>query len=445
MQVTGGTTDVTTYFVMRLAADGTGKTALTPTDFDLQYVRSGAAPSAKVDATALAATDSAHGDNKVIEIDATDAPGLYRIDWPDAAFAAGVREVILTAKCATAFTEHLRVLIDPPVDIQQVDGDSTAAANLNSACDNYSATRGLSGTALPAAAADAAGGIPVSDAGGLDMDLILTYAISSAAWGSINSGVVFRGTVTADDPGVSFTIAGLAGQGTGAFIDASTPWYAYVFRDAGGAAAAPQGEQRQITGYTSATGLFTTNAFSVPVVTGDDVVILAGRIASIPDILADTGELQTDWADGGRLDLILDIVAADTTTDIPGLIATAQADLDIITGATGVNLLAATQASIDAIETDTNELQTDWADGGRLDLLLDGASAPTAAEVATAVFDKTGLTAGGTVTFGNMSKAIYAMARGQITKTGDAYAYLDDDDATTIYTLTIASGSRTTA
>jgi hypothetical protein len=32
---------------------------------------------------------------------------------------------------------------------------------------------------------------------------------------------------------------------------------------------------------------------------------------------------------------------------------TAQNDLDIITGATGVNLLAATQASIDAIETDT--------------------------------------------------------------------------------------------
>jgi len=41
------------------------------------------------------------------------------------------------------------------------------------------------------------------------------------------------------------------------------------------------------------------------------------------------------------------------------LIATAQADLDTITGASGVNLLTATQASIDAIETDTNELQTD--------------------------------------------------------------------------------------
>ena len=37
----------------------------------------------------------------------------------------------------------------------------------------YSATRGLAGTALPAAAADAAGGLPISDGGGLDMDAIL--------------------------------------------------------------------------------------------------------------------------------------------------------------------------------------------------------------------------------------------------------------------------------
>ena len=82
-----------------------------------------------------------------------------------------------------------------------------------------------------------------------------------------------------------------------------------------------------------------------------------GVTADIVAILADTNELQTDWKDGGRLDLIQDIIAADTTTDIPALIGTAQADLDIITGATGVNLLAATQTSIDAILTDTAYLE----------------------------------------------------------------------------------------
>lgn len=58
-------------------------------------------------------------------------------------------------------------------------------------------------------------------------------------------------------------------------------------------------------------------------------------------ILIDTAELQTDWVDGGRLDLILDIIAADTTTDIPALIATAQLDLDKITGSDGVTLATA--------------------------------------------------------------------------------------------------------
>lgn len=63
----------------------------------------------------------------------------------------------------------------------------------------------------------------------------------------------------------------------------------------------------------------------------------------IAAILVDTDELQTDWVNGGRLDLILDIISADTTTDIPALIATAQADLDILTGTDGV-ILATSQA-----------------------------------------------------------------------------------------------------
>mgnify|MGYP001607569197 CR=1 FL=1 len=118
MIVNPGSVDVSTYFSLRLTATGLEATALTITNIDLQYVRSGAAPSVKADATALAATDSAHTDNAAIEIDATDAPGLYRVDWPDAAFAAGVREVILTVKVATCFTEHLRVELGPPVNVE---------------------------------------------------------------------------------------------------------------------------------------------------------------------------------------------------------------------------------------------------------------------------------------------------------------------------------------
>ena len=129
MLVAAGSTSVTTYFALRSAADDTAATGLTITNFDLQYVRSGTAPVAKVDATALAATDSAWDDNKAIEVDATDQPGLYRVDWPDAAFTAGVREVILTVKVATAKTKHLRVEINAQTVVTSLGAQAKADVN----------------------------------------------------------------------------------------------------------------------------------------------------------------------------------------------------------------------------------------------------------------------------------------------------------------------------
>ena len=112
MIVTGGATDVTSYIQMRLLTGGDA-TGLTIADFDMSYTRTRETPAAKVDATALAAANTAHTDNFGIEVDATNAPGRYRFDWPDAAFAAGVKEVILTIKHTSCFTESLRVEIDP--------------------------------------------------------------------------------------------------------------------------------------------------------------------------------------------------------------------------------------------------------------------------------------------------------------------------------------------
>ena len=128
MLVKGGALNVTTYFAMRLVADGTAATGLTPADFDLQYVRSGEAPSVKQNATLNAnGIGGNHSDATVIEVDATDQPGLYRIDWLDGAFVAGVREAILSVKVATAFTEHLRVEIDAEVNVAKWLGTAVTA------------------------------------------------------------------------------------------------------------------------------------------------------------------------------------------------------------------------------------------------------------------------------------------------------------------------------
>lgn len=115
-------TDVTDYVFIVDSTAFTPETTITITDLDLQYVRNGAAPSAKVDATALAAVDSAHGDNKMIEIDATDQPGLYRVDWPDAAFATGVSQVICTVKGTGFHPVH--------IEYQLVDFDPDDATRL---------------------------------------------------------------------------------------------------------------------------------------------------------------------------------------------------------------------------------------------------------------------------------------------------------------------------
>ena len=118
---------------------------------------------------------------------------------------------------------------------------------------------------------------------------------------------------------------------------------------------------------------------------GTDSAATAANLATVDtnvdSILVDTAEIGT--AGAGLTNINLPNQTMDITGNLSGSVGsvtggatsaaqtTAQNDLDIITGASGVNLLTATQASIDAIEADTNELQTDWANGGRLDLLLD--------------------------------------------------------------------------
>jgi hypothetical protein len=89
-----------------------------------------------------------------------------------------------------------------------------------------------------------------------------------------------------------------------------------------------------------------------------------GRLDLLLDAtLADTNELQGDWANGGRLDLIIDAILVDTGTTLDGKLDTIDNFLD---------------TEIAAILADTNELQGDWVNGGRLDLILDAILADTA-------------------------------------------------------------------
>lgn len=109
MIITAGKTNVSVYFYIvgdaSHASPGNPITGLLFSDIETggsaSYTRQGAA---RVDLTliTLASASAAHSDGGFIEVDATNMPGVYRCDYPDAAFVTGVDQVILQLVAAAA-------------------------------------------------------------------------------------------------------------------------------------------------------------------------------------------------------------------------------------------------------------------------------------------------------------------------------------------------------
>ena len=309
-----GSTDVSRYIVLRDSSDGTPETGYTVTDLDLQYTRSGAAPSAKADISAvLAATNSAHSDNQAIEIDSTSSPGLYRIDWPDAAFATGVDKVILVVTGTG---------LDPAVEeVQLVNYDPEDGVRL-----------GL--TALPNAAADDAGGLPISDAGGLDMDSLSTLTEAQVN-AQCDTALSDYGANTTTPPTAASIADAVWDEASTGHTDAGKAG-AQMWTDVDAILADTADLQANQGAWATATGFATAAAQTT----------MQGNIT---DILADTNELQTDDVPGliGALndfdpanDTVAHVTLCDTittytdnvkqTADHTAAIATVDSNVDAI-------------------------------------------------------------------------------------------------------------------
>lgn len=136
-----------------------------------------------------------------------------------------------------------------------------------------------------------------------------------------------------------------------------------------------------------------------------------------------------------------------STAEVNAQCDTAISDAALATA----SALSTVDTVVDAIKAKTDNLPASPAAvGSEMTLATDAVDAgalktDAVTEIVSAIFAKTGLTAGGSASFNDIVKALYSMARGQISRTGDNYAYKDDDDSTTLYTLTIASSTRTTA
>lgn len=130
MNIKHGATDQSITFVL-VDADGVEATGLTITDLDIVYVRDRAA-AVKADLTALSAVTDAHSDNKAIEIDATNAPGLYRVDFPDAAFVSGVDRVQLIINGAAIKPAYIEVELVAKLVSDLIDAAAPSAATVAS-------------------------------------------------------------------------------------------------------------------------------------------------------------------------------------------------------------------------------------------------------------------------------------------------------------------------
>lgn len=117
-------TDVTVYLFIQASnvTTGAGLTGLAynTTDLVASYVRPLAARAAITLAT-LAAADSAHSDGGFKEVDATNMPGVYRLDLPDAVCATGVNSVVVMLKGAANMSPVV-------LEIQLTDFDLNTAA-----------------------------------------------------------------------------------------------------------------------------------------------------------------------------------------------------------------------------------------------------------------------------------------------------------------------------
>jgi hypothetical protein len=110
-------------------------------------------------------------------------------------------------------------------------------------------------------------------------------------------------------------------------------------------------------------------AATSPLATAANLATVAGYLdTEIADILADTNELQAAWADGGRLDLILDARASQTSVDdLP-----TNAELATALGTADDAVLAA----IATVQADTDNIQTRLPaalESGRIAAALDSA------------------------------------------------------------------------
>lgn len=158
------------------------------------------------------------------------------------------------------------------------------------------------------------------------------------------------------------------------------------------------GQSRVITDYAGSTDTATVtpnwtttpdNTSTYEVVNGS---VNISAVSSIAEDIATATNLAT-------VDSNVDSILVDTGTTLPATLSTIEGKIDTVDGVA------------DAILVDTNELQTDWADGGRLDAILDARASQTSVDtidgIVDSILDDTG-TSGVVLAAGSVTASVIA-------------------------------------
>lgn len=345
------------------ALDNTPKTGLLYTDMTITYTRNNG--SADVDVTEATMTMGTHADGGFIQVDATNTPGLYQFALPDAAIASGAESVMISFKAADTFQRFVQCSIINvdlrgssyvPANTVQIEG-SDATNQINAEADtalaDYDAPTNAEMVARTVTSATYATASALSTAQG---DITSILADTSA----VDTTAEMRTFLTGSDTPVATAAAQSTAQSdldiltgsNGVTLATSQPNYAPATASA-------------------------LSAIDTKIDTIDNVV---------DTILVDTAAVDT------TTEMRTFLTGADTPVAKESSIATAQADLDIITGSNGVTLassqpnyapytgtpptvgqirteLEGTGTKLSLVLADTDELQTRFglmieADGG---------------------------------------------------------------------------------
>lgn len=162
--------------------------------------------------------------------------------------------------------------------------------------------------------------------------------------------------------------------------------------------------------------------------------------ADINAILADTNELQTDWVDGGRLDLILDAILDDTDLIDDGTSGLAKIATDA--AAILVDTSTTLQNELDGIQADTEDIQSRLPAalvGGRIDATVDATGMESGA--VDAIWDEV---LEGSYTARQLMRAFAAALAGKVSGAGTTtITFRNTGDSKDVITATVdVNGNR---